>query len=175
MGSHTMSPRPPYVEISYRTGCEQLGPLHLFRPSTSTSPLDVGAVEPLHLYILYSYTAIHPLHSTSTLQSPSVPYLGSEGSCGAPECCRRLSSGMWATGIVPDPHAAPPGRPASGCWSRAPDLVSVSERPCRQPSLRFRNEVRCNTWYLQLYSFGCAACSFSQVDFCAPVCARQLV
>ena len=39
--------------------------LHQFRPSTSTSPLDMGVVEPLQL--LYSFTASTALYSTLQL------------------------------------------------------------------------------------------------------------
>eukprot|EP00966_Prymnesium_polylepis_P156006 3604480-Prymnesium_polylepis.1 len=54
MGSHTMSPtcRPPYMEIPYRTGCEQLASTILYIYVSS----NMGAPEPLQLS-----TAIHPL------------------------------------------------------------------------------------------------------------------
>ena len=68
-----MSPRPPYVDNPYRTGCEQSPPLQPLQPSTCTKHRYERLAEALQLYSpLQPSTALHPLQYTSLYSTPQI-------------------------------------------------------------------------------------------------------
>ncbi len=103
-----MSPRPPYVDNPYRTGCEQSPPLQPLQPSTWSTRRYTRPAEALHLYsplqpsaALYISTSLHPLQYTSLYITPQ------DGSS--------LDAAGSAAGFLLLRLSTPP---ASCCWGR---------------------------------------------------------